>query len=134
MSNFWSIPPSQEFSLRVEFKEDEPPTAAAASTKRKEDEPPSAAAVSTKRSRSGAPKVGPKTAPKKSAVWEHMTKVHVKVAANNADGSQRKKSCYKVMYAICHHCDKVFNADSAHGTNNLSKHLDSCHCNCTHSR
>ncbi|XP_066353261.1 uncharacterized protein [Miscanthus floridulus] len=105
-----------DISLRVEFKEDEPLSSS-----------------SSKRSRSGAPKDGPKV-PVKSAVWKHMTKVHVKVAANNADGSQRKKPCYKVMYAICHHCDKVFNADSGrHGTNNLSEHLDSCHCNCTHS-
>ena len=64
-----------------------------------------------------------------------MTRVHVKVASDNAaDGSsKRKKNPYKLMYAIWNHCDKVFNADPKNGTNNQSKHLANCKCDCPQS-
>jgi hypothetical protein len=63
-------------------------------TKRKEDEPPLAAEAFTKR---------PKIAPKKSPVRDHMTKVHVKVAATtNKDGTQRSEEESSLQSHVCH--------------------------------
>jgi hypothetical protein len=101
----------QEISLRFVYKVNEPPSS------------------NSKRPRPDGD--GPSNGPRMSNVWEHMTRVHIKVASDNGDGSSKgKKNPYKLMYAICNHCDKVFNADPKNGTNNQLKHLANCKCHC----
>lgn len=128
-------------SLRVEFKEF------------KQNKPPSAAAETSKRSRNGGRKDGPKRRAEfkqddaetskrfsngarkggQSDVWNHMSEL---LAIDEDRSKNRRIPTYIRKYAICYHCDRVFNAPSRQGTNNHQTHLNTCKikgpckCNC----
>ena len=66
--------------------------------------------------------------PKKTKlnVWQHFTRIYVKVSKEASGSSKNKKDGKKLIYAVCNYCDKVFKADSKQGTSHHGRHVELC--------
>lgn len=59
-----------------------------------------------------------------SEVWQQLTRIYVEVPKEV--GSSKRKDSKRLVYAVCHHCDRVFRASSKNGTSSLRRHAEGC--------
>ena len=89
--------------------------------------PPSDQVPSGKRPR--AADIAPKIRTGESRVWQHFAKIFIEVPRETGS---KQKDCCRLVYAVCHNCDKVFRASPKNGTSSLRRHATSCQCKHMH--
>ena len=78
--------------------------------------PPSDQVPSGKRPR--AADIAPKIRTGESRVWQHFAKIFIEVPRETGS---KQKDCCRLVYAVCHNCDKVFRASPKNGTSSLRR-------------